>query len=207
MVRVLSYLRGGGGEGKRRWSRSSKWCAWSWPRTDTTTAAAAMLVPGKWVWEHLTLLRIFQSQLRLWKKYMESCYPMNSLETKSSGDWRRDVCFTRMHTHPEGKWKTYAWKNISWQLLRFSLFIYQKATSEEKVCTTLPASRAISNKQQTESSASLPQFYWPGASLHLCVLFTRCHRAMGSLSVAGTPTYLSSSIYSHSFLSTLHSSM
>lgn len=50
------------------------------------------------------------------EKHTESCYPMNSLQTKNDGDWSRGVCFTRMCPHPEGKWKTHAWKNTSWQL-------------------------------------------------------------------------------------------
>lgn len=46
----------------------------------------------KCVQEYLTLLRIFQLQLRLWKIYGKQL-SHNLLEMKNNGDWRRGGCF------------------------------------------------------------------------------------------------------------------
>lgn len=130
----------------------------------------------------------------------ESCYPMNSLGTNSR-DWKRMVCFTRMYPHTSGKWKT-CMEKYFFTALRFSLFIHQKTTSEEKICTTIPASRAV-------FFISSPILL--ARSIFTCTCsFHRVSQGPGlSLCSRHSNFDSSSSIYSHQkiFLSTLHSSM
>lgn len=163
-----------------------------------------LLVLGEWVWEHLTLLSLFQSQLRLWKKNIwRAATPW--IHWKLRVIEIGGVRFTRTFGFLQYGCKTHAWKNISDGCKILTIHTPESNFQRENMyhCSNFDSylHPESGNSKGAESSASLPQFYWPGASSGLCVLFIGFHRAMGSVSVVSTPVliYLAISILTRKY--------
>lgn len=128
-IRVLGCLRGR--KGKRRWSHSSKWHAWSWPGTDAATTAADV-GPGQVSLGMSDLAQDIPVPAEALKNTWRAATPWIHWKLRVmeiGGEVYKSLQCT---LNPEGKWKTHAWKNISWQLQDFHYSYTRKQLLERK---------------------------------------------------------------------------